>query len=118
MISLFILHSSDVYHLHVPVSRLYSSLCPLEDAVVDRLSTGLEPLHVCTVEDMHFDKPDVAHGPWRNFCTGIVGNVAHAEAEVLWPNQVCMPSHSPNIAAYTASGPASQNCSMQPDSHA
>ena len=60
----------------------------MNDAIVDRMTASMEPLLMCTVEGMLFSNPDIADGPWRNFCTGMVGDVAHDEADVLWPNQV------------------------------
>lgn len=70
------------------LARLYRSTIPLTDAIVRELRKPVEHLLICDVEEMVFDKPDVASGPWRNYCTGIIGPVAHKEEDVLWPNQV------------------------------
>lgn len=72
----------------LPLCRLYRSTIPLTDAIVRELRKPVEHLLICDVEEMVFDKPDVASGPWRNYCTGIIGPVAHKEEDVLWPNQV------------------------------
>jgi hypothetical protein len=67
--------------------RLYESIHPLEDALVARLGAPLRPL--CAVAGLSFERnADVARGAWRNFFVGLLGDVADAEDDVLWPNQV------------------------------
>ena len=67
--------------------RLYESIHPLEEQLVARLDAPLSPL--CAVAGLAFDRnADAVSGPWRNFFIGLLGDVAAAEEDVLWPNQV------------------------------
>ncbi len=74
------------------VRRVHESTCPVDDALVERLT---EPLHcLATVEGLAFSDSDRRSGPWRNYFVGVVGAVAADENDVLWPNQVpALPSN-------------------------
>ena len=67
---------------------LYESICPLDSAVVEQLRTPLEPL--LEVEGLNFNRCDAQHGAWRNYFMGVVGSIAAAEEDVLWPNQASL----------------------------
>jgi len=67
--------------------RLYESIHPLEEQLVAQLDAPLSPL--CAVAGLAFERnADAVSGPWRNFFIGLLGDVAAAEEDVLWPNQV------------------------------
>ena len=81
------------------VRRVHESTCPVDDALVERLT---EPLHcLATVEGLAFSDSDRRSGPWRNYFVGVVGAVAADENDVLWPNQVpaCPQTHCRLAAA-------------------
>lgn len=71
--------------------RLYESICPLNDQLVQHLTHEFEPF--CTVNEMEFDKANSMSGPWRNYLVGVVGSIAPDEDDVLWPNQVNHTAH-------------------------
>ncbi|KAK9824978.1 hypothetical protein WJX81_002512 [Elliptochloris bilobata] len=69
------------------LARLYESIHPLEDDLVAALDTPLTPL--CAVAGLAFERnADAVSGAWRNYFIGLLGDVAAAEEDVLWPNQV------------------------------
>ena len=81
----FVLSACDLNLSQYIWCSLYESICPLDSAVVEQLRTPLEPL--LEVEGLHFNQSDAQHGAWRNYFMGVIGSVAAAEEDVLWPNQ-------------------------------
>ncbi|GAB4816582.1 hypothetical protein N2152v2_003628 [Parachlorella kessleri] len=73
-------------------ARLYESVVPLEEGVLQHLQTPLVPF--CTAMGLQFGAGDVSAGggleggAWRNYFVGVVGAVGAVEEEVLWPNQL------------------------------
>lgn len=62
---------------------------PLDDEVFRERESQLSPF--LEVLDRNFtQKSDATVGAWHNYFIGIVGGVASAEHEVLWPNRVSL----------------------------
>ena len=73
--------------------RLYECAAPLlppgDSDSADAAAAAADAEPICRVPaGLRFVDADAAAGPWRNFFVGLVGGVAAAEDEALWPNQL------------------------------
>ena len=78
-----------MHRVHL-VHRVYISPCELDEETIQGLGRERDPdrLLMGTVEDMLFNTPDRAKGPWLNYAVGISGTWAEREADAMWPNEV------------------------------
>ena len=72
---------------NMTTAKIFESVVPIEEAVIDKLDNELDPFYES--ENLKFDSmAEFVSGPWRNYFIGVVGEVSVEEDGNLWPNQV------------------------------
>lgn len=67
--------------------RIFEGLAPVSRASEEQLlQWPSEAFHEC--EGRSFSQPDLRSGDWSSYLVAVTGELADAEEDVLWPNQV------------------------------
>lgn len=67
--------------------RIFEGLAPVSRASEQQIRQWpSEAFHEC--EGRTFSQPDLRSGDWSSYLVAVTGELADAEEDVLWPNQV------------------------------